>query len=84
MKTSTAKKQGPNGVPCQVVTSFLNELEPLNSCLLELAILTASGDEPPTPALLSLLSDLYGKVTNRFLEEARRAKLPLVEEGGVA
>jgi len=89
MKTATAKKQNeealaPKGVPCQVVVAFLDELESLNSCLAELSQLTASGEEPPTPALLTLLSDMYQKVTQRFSEEAKRSKLPLVETGGAA
>jgi hypothetical protein len=33
---------------------------------------------------MALLSGIYVKVTDRFLEEAERAKLPLVEEGGAA
>jgi hypothetical protein len=33
-------------------------------------------------ALMALLSGIYVKVTDRFVEEAERAKLPLVEEGG--
>ena len=67
--------------PCQGVVAFLNELQPLNSCLLELAILTAA----TTNACSADNSHhLYEKVIGRFLEEARRAKLPLVEVGGSA
>jgi hypothetical protein len=57
MKTS--QKKGPNGVLWGVVNNFLDQLQPLNSCLAELAQLTASGEEPPTPALLDHLSGQY-------------------------
>jgi hypothetical protein len=84
MKTSTAKKQGPNGVPFRVVNDFLNELQPLNSCLVGLSLMNDTGQQPSTPALMALLSGMYVKVTERFVEQAERAKLPLVEEGGAA
>jgi hypothetical protein len=43
-----------------------------------------TGQQPSTPALMALLSGMYVKVTDRFIEEADRSKLPLVEEGGAA
>ena len=73
--------QGPNGVPWRVVNEFMGQLNQLNSCLAELAQLTASGDEPPTPALLANLSQQYEKLKEKFIEEAKRTALPLTEGG---